>query len=422
MATDDVAIPTQPVSVGTLLRFLVGSREAILRVASCRQALWLGLVFVLSTGFAREYDGADLWHESWHLLLPLAASLGTSFVLYCLVCLAAVPHGVDELRFWRGYRTLLTLYWFTAPLAWLYAIPVERFLSAGDATAANLWFLAAVSVWRVLLITRALSVWLNASFVVIFFLVMFFADSVAIALAFVTPKPIFNIMGGVRLSEPDQVLVDAVLMVQVFGMMSWLVWLIGAIVALSVIKKPWTVTAEPAPCRVSKPLWATATALVVLGLALLPIGQPEQRRAYTAERLLKSNQLEAAVNYMSAFPREAFPPIWDPPPRVGYGEKEPDIMEVLSMMIRYDATRWMGQLYIDKLSQNPLEAFQDALPDADTGTAQFEGLMSAYEKFVPVDSLNRQQWEELYGIADNPKLDLALRKRLTDYLSARENR
>jgi len=62
------------------------------------------------------------------------------------------------------------------------------------------------------------------------------------------------------------------------------------------------------------------------------------------------------------------------------------------------------------------------LPDADTGTAQFEGLMSAYEKFVPVDSLNRQQWEELHGIADNPKLDLALRKRLTDYLSARENR
>ena len=144
-------------TIGTWLRFLVGSREAILRIARSRQALWLGFVFVLSTGFAREYDGADLWHEPWHLVLPLVASLGTSLVLWSLVYMAAISRGLPELSFWAGYRVLLTFYWMTAPLAWLYAIPVERFMSPGDATAANLWFLAAVSVWRVLLITRALS-------------------------------------------------------------------------------------------------------------------------------------------------------------------------------------------------------------------------------------------------------------------------
>jgi len=35
----------------------------------------------LLPAFAREYDGEDLLHEPWHLLLPLVASLATSFIL-----------------------------------------------------------------------------------------------------------------------------------------------------------------------------------------------------------------------------------------------------------------------------------------------------------------------------------------------------
>jgi hypothetical protein len=71
--------------VTTLLRFLVGDREAILAVARNRNALWLGLVFVLSAGFAREYDGEDLLREPWHLFIPLGASLLASLVLFTFV-------------------------------------------------------------------------------------------------------------------------------------------------------------------------------------------------------------------------------------------------------------------------------------------------------------------------------------------------
>src|SRR5690349_21302235 len=83
-----------PLTFGTLLAYLVGSRKAVLQVANSRTALWLGLLFVLSAGFAREYDGEDLWHEPWHLMLPLVASLGTSFVLYLIVYFAAFRRGV----------------------------------------------------------------------------------------------------------------------------------------------------------------------------------------------------------------------------------------------------------------------------------------------------------------------------------------
>ena len=49
----------------------------------------------------------------------------------------------------------------TAPLAWLYAIPYERFLSPVGATRANLWTLGLVAAWRVLLIIRVLVVLLS---------------------------------------------------------------------------------------------------------------------------------------------------------------------------------------------------------------------------------------------------------------------
>jgi hypothetical protein len=47
------------VSLATLLRYLSGDREAILTIARSRCSLWLGLVFVLSAGLARECDGEN---------------------------------------------------------------------------------------------------------------------------------------------------------------------------------------------------------------------------------------------------------------------------------------------------------------------------------------------------------------------------
>ena len=105
--------------IGTLLRYLIGDRAAIQEIAGSRRALWVGLVFVVSAGLAREYDGEDLLHEPWHALIPLAASLVSSFILF-LLCFAKVMAS-DPARppFFSAYRSFLTLFWMTAPLAWL---------------------------------------------------------------------------------------------------------------------------------------------------------------------------------------------------------------------------------------------------------------------------------------------------------------
>ena len=55
--------------VRTFLRYLIGDRAAILAIAASRPAHWVGALFVLSAAFAREYDGEDLWHEPWHLVI-----------------------------------------------------------------------------------------------------------------------------------------------------------------------------------------------------------------------------------------------------------------------------------------------------------------------------------------------------------------
>src|SRR5262245_8431110 len=133
-------------SIRTVLLYLVGNREAILQVANCRGGLWLGLAFVFSAALAREYDGQDLVHEPWHLLVPLAASLGSSLALYLLIYVISLVRGPRGLPSLNAYRAILQLFWMTAPLAWLYAIPFERFLSPGDATRANLYLLGLVAL------------------------------------------------------------------------------------------------------------------------------------------------------------------------------------------------------------------------------------------------------------------------------------
>ena len=217
-------------TISTLFQYLTGKREAILRIANTPSAIWLGMLFVMSAAFAREYDAEDLRSDPWYLAVPLVASLVTSFLLYVLVYGLSLVRLPEKRPFWTGYRSFLSLYWMTAPLAWLYAIPVERFLSASGATSANLWLLAIVSIWRVLLITRVVMVLFGASLAAIW-TVMLFADTVVLAILMLTPIPVINVMGGVPLSQSEHMIQSTAITVGLFGGLSWFVWLFGFIVS-----------------------------------------------------------------------------------------------------------------------------------------------------------------------------------------------
>jgi hypothetical protein len=74
-------LPVTPtMQIRTLFFYLIGKSQAIIEIAGDKRAVWLGILFVLSAGFARDYDGEDLLHEPWHLTIPFAASLLTSLI------------------------------------------------------------------------------------------------------------------------------------------------------------------------------------------------------------------------------------------------------------------------------------------------------------------------------------------------------
>jgi hypothetical protein len=338
-------------TLSTLFKYLIGNRQAILDIAASRNSVFVGLLFVLAAGLAREYDGDDLCSEPWHLLLPLGASLVTSALLYMLLKVLLWIRGGEADGRKLGYQELLSLYWMTAPLALFYGIPVERFLSAGEATRANLALLAIVSLWRVLLMTRAISVVYGVNFFRTLFPVMLFADTVALTLIGNTPRPILGIMGGIRLSESESVILETTFLVQASGFLSWPIWLIGSFFAVS---PTWQLADfREGPQRRTSPLvWSLAVASILIWLVPLPFTQAEQSLRHHAETDLRNNRIREALELMSAHERDDFPPHWDPPPRIGYRETKPDIVDVAAHLNVLPVSEWVRQLYADKFNNS----------------------------------------------------------------------
>jgi hypothetical protein len=336
----------------TIAKYLIGQRQAILQVANTPHALWLGLLFVLSAGFAREYDGEDLLREPWHLLLPLGASLATATLLFGLLWLVFEGWKTFESTA-KAYRSFLALYWMTAPLAWLYAIPFERWLSDGDATRANLWLLGIVAIWRVVLMIRVVSIVWRVSFMTACFPVLLFADTVALVLLTFIPIPIVSIMGGIRSTESENLIHGTAILISVVGMLSWPVWLgltisSGIVARMNRAHSPLLLN----PARYVAPsAWSLALVALLLGIAVLPVTQPAQQLRASVEHDLRQGEIHRALATMSQHPRDAFPPHWDPPPRIGYRETQPPLVDVLEALSEVKASPWISEVYSEKLAR-----------------------------------------------------------------------
>lgn len=293
---------------------LIGDRQAILRIAATPWAILVGTVLVLSAGIARNYDHLDLLRDKEWFIGPFVASLVTSVFVYLWVYPGLKLHTIQPRE--RFFLTFLNLVWLTAPCAWLYGIPVEKFTDMYTATIWNIGFLAAVSLWRVALIVRALTVltgarWLRAALVILVpASVEMFFGSMSKALSLV------GIMGGVRLPPQDQLLLTAT---NYTGMVSFWTFVVG-VVALFFVKGP---AANPlSRDRAGFPGKTLWLALVCFGLwvsAAVP-GYPQIWNRYELKRLFREVGAAEAVAFASSKKREDFPAIHylAPEPR-GYG-------------------------------------------------------------------------------------------------------
>ncbi len=398
--------------VVTLLRFLIGDREAILRIAGDRNALWIGLVFVLSAGFAREYDGEDLWAEPWHLLIPLGASLVASAILFLMIHDCAI--GKAASRPWPSfsdYLSFLGLFWMTAPLAWLYAIPYERFLGAQAAIDANLTTLAVVAAWRVFLMIRVAVVCaripaLGAVGVVLCMGSILFVVAAIIQVA--TDTSIAFFMGGVRSSgEGPDTRTGAILnlgCLAFFACLGW-AWLAHFFRG----REGWQAAVEQAPSPPTTPLVTLVAVSLLIWASILPFTQPEQQRRRAAERAVRAKDYQGAARLLTDTPREAFPPHWAPPlPRRLPFTTAPELREVLGMLQALhesEGPEWAKARYLRRLglileqrfTAEMLELLAEALPTFPEGASLLNEARTQEKPAEPKSGDSVEEYVARYG-------------------------
>ncbi|CAG1010633.1 hypothetical protein PHYC_03892 [Phycisphaerales bacterium] len=342
----------------TIAEFLLGHRPSILRLWSDRWSLLIGAILVLAGSLARNYDGHHLLRE-WHVLLHgFGASVANAFLLYTLarlaVAIASSKPGDESVRrphFWRGYLSFLGVFWMTAPMAWLYGIPYEHLLEPLKAVEANLWTLAAVSFWRVLLMARVLSVALDVPFWSVLFITLLFGDALALAALFTAPLPTIDFMGGLRHPPETQLIASTAFAAGFWALVTLPVWVIAALVGLRWLKPGQR--SLPAPARFPIPKAACGMAVVAVAgwLAAGLATQPSVGLKLDVENSVKAGRYDQAASILAAHHRGEFPPIWDLPPR--NWDRSPNYREALAGMTRAVAVEggptWFADAYSQKV-------------------------------------------------------------------------
>lgn len=326
---------------------LVGVRPSIHRLIHARQGWLFAVVLVATAALGREYDAVSLWHRPYDLLGSFAASLVLSSILFLWMWAAMATCGLTLVRPWRHALVFLTGYWLTAPLAWFYAFPIEAFSDEITSLRYNLTALSIVSIWRVLLFARITSIQFRIPFAVTLFWILVPCMIVAFFGLLSSIMSMVTIMGGIRLSQAQQMLADyqgAVLV----GLWWSFLPVVGMAIALTVwlAKRGSSKRSSRTLPRVAWQAWLIpGTAMLTLVLAAARF-QPDLLRAHRVDQMLVSGEVDQAIAAMEEWGEAAFPPAWDPQPQFDRNAvQRPPIGELARSMQVGEPPAWV----IDRL-------------------------------------------------------------------------
>jgi hypothetical protein len=154
---------------------------------------WLAFGFLCTwlAGVGRYWDHPD---PAWWQVLGLGSVIYVVLLsLFLWLLLMPLKPRV------QGYTPILMFVLLTSPPAWLYAIPVERFMSIESAAKVNAWFLAIVATWRVVLWVLFLRRAAGFSRAETATMVALPLAAILTALATLNlEQAVFNLMGGIR--------------------------------------------------------------------------------------------------------------------------------------------------------------------------------------------------------------------------------
>ncbi len=301
------------------IKYLFGHAEAIRRVAGSRAALWTGMVLVLLTSIPRNYDQTLLSEKPFLWIFgPLLFSLVSGTWLYlaayewCARRRMAAP-GDPKPKEDGGWLSFMGLFWMTAPVAWLYAIPVERFLDSITATHANVALLALVSLWRVLLMARVLQVTTKAPFVMALCWVLFAASVEVLVVSFFGGgfvKAIMASMAGMRNSPEEEIMRHAT--DNAFGAAFCIA---PVALMMSIAWRPDELL-QPLPRPVTDRMcWGGLAVAAAVWVALAVLPQRELAKTVAVERLMAAGRTREALDFLAARQPGDFAPARPLPPK-----------------------------------------------------------------------------------------------------------
>jgi hypothetical protein len=240
------------------------------------------------------------------------------------------------------------LFWMTGPIAWLYAIPVERMFDSYRATQANIALLAIVALWRVLLMSRVISVLQQVRFVRALGWVAVPACIEVVLVVFVggifSPafgRRVMASMGGMRNSPEESLLLSTL---SIAGSTAF--WgLIGLAILLVLLRFKGVTRPFPKQTPAGVP-WISLLLLGLFWTAVAVRPQREQQRFVKHAAMVEAGQYREAVDYLAKLGREALPPgrRLEPSP---YEYRAYDQLPETIAVLRSSDPKWMRDMYLD---------------------------------------------------------------------------
>jgi len=348
----------------TVFLYLFGHAGAIRRIASSPISVPVGILFVFSAGVARNYDQTWFGDSLWWLFGPLVFSLFSGAWLYLFVAplwngRKAEDQSSTQEEYWRrpvwkaipfpAWRHLIPFYglfWMTAPIAWLYAIPVERWFDPVTAARWNVGFLTVVSVWRILLMSRVVAVTADILFVRALGRVLLPATIEVMVLGFFTslgPRLMAG-MAGLRNSPAEDVLLNALSMsVTLAFFASIAALLIGFLYRKTPSRTAaWDPEASPGSRQ-----FPYILLLLVAGFCWWMSIQPqrEQRLTREAKQLVMKKDWPGLVAFLSAHSKEEFAPAVPLPP-TAWEMWHVDALPLVLAQLTPQTPVWVRELYV----------------------------------------------------------------------------
>jgi len=287
----------------TIIQFLFGKREAIQKIADAKYALLLGFLFIVSAGLARNYDHHLLHKEFLWIGGPVVMSILSSVLIYGFI--KKIGRLTSAFVF-QNYHPFLKCFIMTAPLAWLYGIPVEQFTSALTSTKFNFGILLVVSFWRVALMVRVTQVLFNFHPTRAFTFIAIPASAEMFFATKIRAIDIVGIMGGMKLTESEEFLLSAG---RIMAMGS-LILFFGAFFLLFFTKRGEAQSKEPAALnhKIAPLTWVTSILVIIFWLALSKTPQKQLTNIAQFQKLIRAKNYQQAAELAEAASKKGFPP------------------------------------------------------------------------------------------------------------------